>query len=180
MKLIVGLGNPRAKYQNNRHNIGYMVLDEFATSDGISWRQAKNFLSYWQQTRPFMLVKPTTFVNQSGQVVREIVSEHAVKPEDMLIVHDELDLDFGKIRLSFGGSAAGHHGVESVIKGLSTGDFARLRVGIGSPSANGSEYVLEDFNEQEKRQLPDVLARCQEAIRSYIDDGLGATMNRFN
>lgn len=188
MKLIVGLGNPGKKYANNRHNLGYMVCDQIATYQGDRWERAKDFLSIFSQKRPYMLVKPTTFVNQSGQVVREIATERAIEPEDILIVHDDLDLAFGKIRLFFGGSAAGHHGVESIIKALGTADFVRLRVGIGHPSrkasdgklADSEKHVLSDFSEAERRQLPKIIAMCQEAVRSYLDDGIDATMNRFN
>lgn len=181
MKLIVGLGNPGKKYAKNRHNIGYMVCDQIAVDQGARWERAKDFLSIFSATRPYMLVKPTTFVNQSGQVVREITTEHGIKPADILIVHDELDLAFGKIRLSFGGSAAGHQGVESIIKALGTADFVRLRIGIGHPSGVDPEkYVLSDFSQIERLQLPKIITRCGEAVRSYLDGGIDATMNRFN
>lgn len=198
MNLIVGLGNPGKKYANNRHNLGYMVLDRMAIDQGDRWERAKDFLSIFSVTRPYMLVKPTTFVNQSGQVVREIATERGVEPGDILIVHDELDLPFGKIRLFFGGFFAGHHGVESIIKALGTADFVRLRIGIGHPSrkasadakalvdrsdgklADSKKHVLSDFSEAEKEQLPKIIAKCQEAVRSYLDEGIEATMNRFN
>lgn len=188
MKLIVGLGNPGKKYASNRHNLGYMVCDQIVIDEGARWERAKDFLSIFSQKRPYMLVKPTRFVNLSGQVVREIATERAIEPADILIVHDDLDLPFGKIRLTFGGSAAGHRGVESVIKSLGTADFCRLRVGIGRPSSETTDgkppepekYVLSDFSQIEKEQLPKIIAKCQEAVRSYLDDGVEATRNRFN
>jgi len=188
MKLIVGLGNPGAKYKNNRHNIGFMVLDIFAIEEGLSWKYNRDWMCYFVKTRHYLLIKPSTYMNSSGESVKAVVDYFDIASDDVLAVHDELDLEFGKIRLSFNGSAAGHHGVESVNKGLATLDFARLRVGIGRPSQKATDgksisaekYILEDFSDKEKRGLPETIAKCEEAIKSYLDDGIEATMNRFN
>lgn len=174
MKLIVGLGNPGTKFKNNRHNIGVVVAEVFAVEMGLSWRKSRDLMCYLVKTRRFVLARPTTYMNESGESVRAMVAYYKIDPDDVLVIHDELDLPFGKLRLSFGGSAAGHRGTESVMRGLATGDFARLRVGIGKKN------VLEDFSSEEKAKLPEVVAKCQEAIMSYLDDGLEATMNRFH
>lgn len=179
MKLVVGLGNPGKKYANNRHNIGFMVVEVFAVEQGLSWKKSGDLMCYFVKTRRYIVAKPTIYMNESGESVAAIADYYKVDPEDVLVIHDELDLPFGKIRLSFGGSPAGHHGVESVIKGLATGDFARLRVGVGK-EVDGARHVLEDFTSEEKAKLPEVVAKCQEAIMSYLDDEVEATMNRFN
>ena len=181
MKLIVGLGNPGSQYRNNRHNVGYMVADMFAISEGHSWKYSKEFLSYTIKTKDFILIKPANFMNQSGECVRLIANYYKIAADDILVVHDELDLEFGKIRLSVSGSAAGHHGVESVTKSLGTAEYVRLRIGIGKPEVgSGSKYVLEDFVDEEKNKLADVIAKSEEALKSYLDSGIDATMNRFN
>lgn len=198
MKLIVGLGNPGAKYKNNRHNIGFMVVDIFAIEEGLSWKYSRDWMCHFCKTRNFILIKPSTYMNESGESAKVVVDYFSIENDDVLAIHDELDIEFGKIRLSFNGSSAGHHGVESVNRGLGTQDFARLRVGIDSPrrvsdeagrpsqkatdgkSISAERYVLEDFSDKEKRGLPEVIAKCEEAIKSYLDDGIEATMNRFN
>lgn len=184
MKLIVGLGNPGAKYKNNRHTIGFMIVDVFAIEQGLSWRYSKDWICHFSKAKDYVLVKPSTYMNESGESVKAAADFFTIEAYDILIVHDDLDLEFGKIRLSFDGSSAGHRGVESVNRGLSTQDFARLRVGIGHPMDNellGPEkYVLEDFSQEQKDKLPDIVANCEEAIKSYLDEGIEATMNRFN
>lgn len=184
MKLTVGLGNPGVKYKNNRHNIGFMIVDLFAIQQGLSWRYSRDFMCYFSKTTDYILVKPSTFMNASGESVLAAANYFEVVAADILVIHDELDLEFGKIRLSFGGSSAGHLGVESVNRSLGTGDFARLRVGIGRPSPEeniaADKYVLADFSEGQKKKLPDIIAKCEEAIKSYLAEGITATMNRFN
>ena len=198
MKLIVGLGNPEAKYKNTRHNLGFMVVDSFAKSGGLSWRYSQDFLCYYLKSSDFVLVKPSTYVNKSGESVRLISNFYKIEPKDILAVHDDLDLEFGKIRLSFDSTSAGHKGVESLIEGLGGFDFARLRIGIGHPSRNApaddkslvgktdgepssaEKYVLEDFNEGEQSELSLVIEKAISAVESYIDIGIEATMNKFN
>lgn len=188
MKLIVGLGNPGAKYKNNRHNVGFMIVDIFAIEVGLSWRYSRDFMCYFAKTKEFVLAKPSTYMNASGESVVAVCNYFEIDSADILVVHDDLDLEFGKIRLSFNGSSAGHRGVGSVNVGLGTEDFARLRFGIGRPApaatdgkpSSAERYVLEDFSDNQKDQLPEVIAKCEEAIKSYLDAGLEATMNRFN
>lgn len=187
MKLIAGLGNPGSKYQNTRHNLGFMVADSFAKSEGLSWRISRDWICYFAKTNDFVVAKPTTFMNKSGEALRSVAEFFKIDVSDILVIHDDLDLPFGKIRMSFDSMSAGHKGVESVIESLSGPDFARLRVGIGHPTPKATDgkgdpekYVLEEFSKDEVAQLPAVLAESFEAIKSYLSDGIIATMNRFN
>lgn len=197
MKLIAGLGNPSSKYANTRHNLGFMVVDAFARSEGHMWRISKDWICYFIKASDYLLIKPSTFVNKSGEAVRQVAEFFKIESFDILIVHDDLDLPFGKIRISFDSMSAGHNGVESVIESLSGPDFARLRIGIDSPRGEKSsprssgeagrpkgvdleKYVLENFSRDEVAKLPKIIKSCEEAIRSYLLDGVQAAMNRFN
>ena len=187
MKLIVGLGNPGSKYQNNRHNLGFRIADAFTKSNGLLWRVSRDLLCYFAKTSEFVLIKPTIFMNKSGEAVRSVAAFYKIDSKDILIIHDDLDLPFSKIRMSYDSMSAGHNGVESVIESLSGPDFARLRVGISHPrevgkSANmdASAYVLENFTKDEERKLKGVIMLSISAINSYLADGIQAAMNRFN
>ena len=181
MKLIAGLGNPGVKYENTRHNFGFMVADSFAKSQGLMWKISRDWVCYYAKTNEFVVVKPSTFMNKSGEAVRSVAEYFKIDSGDILAIHDDLDLLFGKIRISFDSMSAGHKGVQSVIESLSGPDFARLRVGVDHPDKDDPEkYVLEQFTKGEMKHLPEVLERSIEAIRSYLSDGVQATMNRFN
>ena len=198
MKLIVGLGNPGDKFKSTRHNLGFMVVDALVASEGLSWRYSQDLMGYFIKTSEYVLAKPSIYMNRSGETVRHMSNFYKIEPKDILAVHDDLDLDFGKIRLSFDSTSAGHKGVESLIEGLGGFDFARLRIGIGHPSRNApaddkslvgksdgepssaEKYVLEDFNEGEQSELSLVIEKAISAVESYIDIGIEATMNKFN
>lgn len=181
MKLVVGLGNPGAKYKSNRHNIGFMAIDSYAMHKSMSWRFSQDWVGYYSKGEGVVLAKSATYMNKSGVTVASIRDFYKVADKDILVVHDDLDLAFGKIRLAFGGSGAGHHGVNSVIESLATLDFGRLRVGIGHPAAGKVEdYVLVDFSEEEKKKLAEIITKSRDAIESYVADGIEATMNKFN
>ena len=182
MKLIIGLGNPGEKYRNTRHNLGYMVVDYFAKSSGLSWRYNPDWICYFAKTEEFVVVKPSTFMNKSGEAVREVINFFKINPGDVLAIHDDLDLDFGKIRISHDSQSAGHRGVDSVIESLGTFEFSRLRIGVGRSKDNmdPEKYVLEDFTQSEQDQLPAIIKTCEEAIRAYLASGVEATMNQFN
>ena len=188
MKLIIGLGNPGEKYRNTRHNLGYMVVDYFVKSSGLSWRYNPDWICYFAKTEDFVIVKPSTFMNKSGEAAREILNFFKIELKDVLAVHDDLDLNFGKIRISHDSQSAGHRGVESVIKGLGTFEFSRLRIGVGHPSrkadddkeTNPEKYVLENFTEEEQKKLPEIIKTCKESIGTYLACGVEATMNQFN
>lgn len=181
MKLIVGLGNPGKKYLDNRHNLGYMVADAFTTDRGFSWTKNKDLLCNLAKDGDIVVIKPETFMNRSGDSVRVVANFYKVDPKDILVISDDVDLEFGKIRLAFGGSSAGHRGIESTIEGLGTADFNRLRIGVGRPTVEAVEsFVLLDFLPAEKEKLGDVLKKAQEAIASFLESGIDATMNKFN
>lgn len=186
MKLIAGLGNFEEKYGKTRHNIGFRVVDEFSVKNSTSWELDRDLHCNISKTADFVLIKPTTYMNKSGVAVASVSNFYHIDTADILIVHDEIDLDFGKIRLAFNGSSAGNKGVESVIESLSTVDFARLKIGVGHPRRNENEqkavdaYVLSKFDLEEEKELPSIISKCCDAIYSYLDDGIEATMNRFN
>lgn len=188
MKLIAGLGNPDKKYSKTRHNLGYMVLDYFARENGLSWKYSQDWMCYFIKTRRYILIKPTTYMNKSGESVLSVSNYFKIDPDDVLIVYDDVDLPFGKMRLAVNGVSAGHHGLDSMIESLSTVDFGRLRVGIDRPNSKEAkgknletaDYVLEEFSHDQKKELPEVLLRSVDALNSYLDDGIEATMNRFN
>lgn len=187
MKLIVGLGNPGARYQKTRHNLGFIVVDSFIQNEGLSWRYSQDFVAYYAKSAEFIIAKPETYVNRSGIATAAICQFYQIDLKNMLVVHDDLDLPFGKIRLTFESSSAGHHGVESIMKNLGA-EFARLRIGIGRPSPKATEgksidpekYVLENFPAEEQAKLPEIIDQCCEAVNSYCQSGIEATMNRFN
>lgn len=192
MKLVAGLGNPGQKYKNNRHNLGFMVADSFAKANGLSWRYGQDLMCYWIKTSTYVLIKPVTYMNKSGESVRSVCDFYKIEPGDVLVICDDLDLPFGKIRMTFNGSAGGHHGIESTIESLATMDFARLRIGIGPIEPIGEsgppiskeqkviEHVLSDFSGGEKEKLEEVIKKAVGAVQSYVDDGVEATMNRYN
>src|SRR3989344_2002352 len=188
MKLIIGLGNPGIKYKNTRHNLGFMVVDSFAKNNGLSWRYNPDWICYFAKTDEFVVVKPSTFMNKSGEAVREVINFFKINPGDVLAIHDDLDLDFGKLRISHDSQSAGHRGVDSVIESLGTFEFSRLRIGVGHPKRTGGDgqqtdpekYVLENFTDDEQKKLPEIIKICEEAISAYLASGVEATMNQFN
>lgn len=183
MKLIVGLGNPGKEHVNNRHNLGYMVVEKFAQEEGLSWQSNLDWICYFAKTGTYLVIKPTTFMNKSGEAIVKVAAFFKIKAEDVIIVYDELDLPFAKIRLAFNGLSAGHKGIESAIVSLGTIDFGRLRVGVGrpdNPKQDVSDFLLSDFNKEEAKKLPNLIESGAIALRAYLADGLSATMNRFN
>ena len=183
MKLMVGLGNPGQKYAKNRHNVGFMVVDALVKNMGRPWEKNADLMCDYAHEGEIIVMKPTIFMNQSGEAVVAVAHFYKIETRDILVVHDDLDLDFGKIRLAFDSSSAGHKGVESVISALGSIDFARLRVGLGrsvNQQQDPADFVLEDFTGEEFELLGKVIAKCVEAINSFINEGIEATMNRFN
>lgn len=181
MKLIIGLGNPGKKYINNRHNLGYMVVDQLVAKKGLTFKRDADLMCFIAKDKEAVYIKPTTFMNDSGNSARAVARYFKIGPKDILVIYDELDLSFGNIKLSFNGTSAGHRGVESMIECLSTMDFGRLRIGIGKPQkGDGTGHVLDDFLPQEKAQLDKLLDRCVLAVESFLAEGIEATMNRFN
>jgi len=190
MKLIVGLGNPGLRYANNRHNIGFMCLNHFAKKQEIhldsKQGQARTGTGEINGEK-IVLARPQTFMNASGESVSRLVQRYKIEPGDLIVIHDDLDLPLGKIRIRQGGSSAGHKGIESIINELGSQDFIRVRIGIGRPNdadeaseADVIDYVLNDFSPDEKKIITEVIPMVSEAILCLLNEGLTATMNRYN
>ena len=184
-KLIVGLGNPGPKYEQNRHNVGFHCLDALARAHDLSYTGLKARARIARGVilgHPVILAKPLTFVNDSGWAVRGLLLRHGYGPEDLLVVHDDLDLSIGRIRLRPHGSSAGHKGVQSIIRALGTDGFVRLRVGIGRPPAGVEvvDYVLSDFSEEERIVMSAAYEEAIAGIETFLQRGLHEAMNQHN
>ena len=187
MKLIVGLGNPGRQYAHNRHNLGFMCVRYFARQHAISWdkKQGKARGGWGEIAGDRVVVaQPRTYMNSSGQSVHLLVKKYRIDLNDLIVIHDDLDLPLGKIRLRHGGGSGGHKGIESVVASLGSPDFVRLRVGIGRPpDASDSEimeYVLSNFTPEEERIVREVIPRVGDALFCLLSEGLTAAMNKYN
>ena len=183
--LIVGLGNPGPKYAGHRHNIGFLVVDELAGQWGASWFREKfkgEMAKVTVGDEDVVLLKPLTYMNLSGESVQAAMRFFRVPLANVICVHDELDLDFGVVRLKVGGGTAGHNGLKSVVQHCGGPDFVRCRVGIGRPSG-GQEphsYVLSDFSRDEGARLTEPIDLAVEMLRAAVLEGPRAAMNRFH
>jgi PTH1 family peptidyl-tRNA hydrolase len=180
---VIGLGNPGRDYERSRHNVGFLVVDELARrrSARVTDRAAKSLTGRVRVgDRELVLAKPQTMMNLSGLAGKALRAKYGVPLERTLVVHDELDLPFGRLRIRKGGSSAGNHGMDSLIASFGSKDFIRFRVGIGRPPGNGVDYVLSPFTAGEQTQLPDVVARVADAVLLTIEHGLERAMTEFN
>lgn len=174
-KLLVGLGNNEKEYEGTRHNIGFDCADEFAKiNDFPDWTIKKDFKCMFTQSEVggtrVIIIKPTTMMNLSGQAVQAAMSFYKIKPEDMAVVHDELDIDFGNIRTRMGGSSAGHNGIKSIIEVIGE-DFGRVRIGIGPKTPeqiDSADFVLAKFNKDEQTQLPLLKREVAAILSEYV------------
>lgn len=184
LKLIVGLGNPGLQYARNRHNVGFMVVDELARRLGASWvrRGHAEVAEARAGTGKFWLMKPQTFMNLSGDAVLVFARFHKLGPEEILVAHDDMDLPFGRVRLRLGGSAGGSNGVKSVIARLGTDRFARLKVGVSRPPPGWEvvNWVLSNFQPAEAALLQDVVRVGADALEASLRDGVLKAQNAFN
>ena len=181
LQLIVGLGNPGSKYALTRHNVGFMAVDALAQTWGLTWQEKSKFHGWMAQGQGVMLLKPNTYMNHSGQAVQSVCHWFKIMPRYVLVIYDDLDLPFGRLRLRKQGSAGGHNGMKSIIQHLGTQEFPRLRIGIGRPSVGDSaHYVLDEFNSEQKEQLPVILAQVVRVIELAMQQGLDQAMNRCN
>ncbi|HEY2936075.1 MAG TPA: aminoacyl-tRNA hydrolase [Gaiellaceae bacterium] len=182
--LVVGLGNPGREYATHRHNVGHMVVDELARRHGTSWRS--KFSGQLAELRidghRVALLKPETFMNESGRSVAAAQRFFKLEPDAILVVHDEVDLDVGRLQARFGGGLAGHNGLRSVASHLKTPDFLRLRVGVGRPERGDprpvADYVLSDFDET--TDVAELVARAADAVETLDAEGLERAQARFN
>jgi len=181
--LVIGLGNPGREYERSRHNLGFLVADELARRRGgrITDRAAKSLTGKIRLgDRELVLAKPQTMMNLSGLAAKALRAKYDIPLDRVLVVHDDLDLPFGRLRIRRGGSSAGNHGMDSVIESFGTKDFIRFRVGIGRPPGNGVDYVLSPFTESERAQLPEIVARVADAVQVAAEHGLERAMTDFN
>ena len=206
MWLIVGLGNPGRKYERNRHNIGFRVVDELARRHGMGGFRdrfggevASGALSVGGRPHKAVLLKPMEFMNLSGFAVQRAVQFHDIDIDKLIVIHDEIDIDFGRLKLKSGGGHGGHNGLRSIAAQLATGDFLRIRVGVGKPgpkagSANEAAakaaardrdtrvagYVLSDFPSDVSAEVDALIARAADAAEAIVGDGIRAAMNKFH
>lgn len=191
MKLIIGLGNPGEKYDNSRHNLGFAVVDELVNKlDVGDWGLDKKLKCEIVKSGELILIKPQTFMNNSGMAVALVADYYKIAPEDIIVIHDNLDLMLGKIKVRKGGAAAGHHGVESVIKALGTDQFIRVRLGIGNQrshlgehhrvSFEAEKFVLDKFSPKEHSEIKNLVKHAVRALEILIEGGIGLAQNQFN
>jgi PTH1 family peptidyl-tRNA hydrolase len=186
--LVVGLGNPGPGYAKNRHNAGFMVADLLAARIGARFGRARRAASelaegFLGSGGPKLLIaKPATFMNLVGGPTVNLATFYKVPPSQIICMHDELDLDFGTVRVKFGGGEGGHNGLRSVTKSLSTKDYVRVRIGIGRPPGrmSGADYVLHDFTATERKELDFLLDRAADMTESVILHGVEPTQNKFH
>lgn len=199
MRLIVGLGNPGGKYQSTRHNIGFMVAEKLV-KDKLSlypslkaWKKDQDIHAEWCKIEDTIVCKPQTFMNLSGTAVAALARLYKIKPADIWVIHDDIDLPLGKVRIRMGGGSAGHRGIESIIRALGSGDFIRFRLGIGRgklevirhtdinmPRQNVEKYVISPFTDHEAGDVKKLIKHAREALEIAMDDGVEKAMNRFN
>lgn len=185
MKLIVGLGNPGKRYEGTRHNLGFLVVDRLASQNGIVLES--NLCDAWVgegaiEGEKVMLAKPQTYMNRSGQAVGSLLQANGIATGDLVVINDDLDLPFGRIRIRPSGSAGGHRGLISIMESLAGAQFLRVRVGIGRPPEGMEpvEYVLEPFNSNELEGLSEFVARAAESVSCLVRDGIERAMASYN
>lgn len=184
--LVVGLGNPGPEYAATRHNVGFQVVEVLGDEHRIRLARHKRGHAQAGEGRVaghhVVLVEPLSFMNESGGPVKAIMAFYGVEADRLVVVHDELDIPFGAIRAKLGGGDNGHNGLKSIRKSIGTGDFFRVRVGIGRPVGrqDPAEYVLKPFGTTERKELVEVVQRAADTASSLVTDGLESTQNRFN
>jgi PTH1 family peptidyl-tRNA hydrolase len=185
MKVIVGLGNPGVKYRNNRHNVGFMVVDEIAKKQNSVFK--KGFLANGYTAKiaigkkNVILLKPATFMNNSGLCVRKIAAKYGVAPSDLLIIYDDADLPLGAIRIKKSGSSGGHQGMASIIDNLGTSEIARVRIGIDKSARQDlADYVLSDFSSEEKEEINQAILTATSACIDWVNSEIEPVMANYN
>lgn len=181
MKLIVGLGNPGKEYSNTRHNVGFMIIDQFIQNN--NWQE--KFDGLYQivniQGEKVLFLKPMTYMNLSGNAVSKAVHYYDISIDDILIIQDDMDMDFGKIKLKKNSSAGGHNGIKSIISSLGVDSFCRLKIGIGhNRSQDTVDYVLGKFSKSELNYFSENALLFQNILESFIFNGADVTMNKYN
>lgn len=184
MKLIVGLGNPGIEYKFTRHNFGSFIIEALAQELGANFKRSifakSRIAKAIYHDEEILLLLPLTFMNLSGRAVNYILRKYKIALNDILVVCDDTNLDFGKIRIKPAGSDGGHNGLKSIISSLQSREFARLRIGIGSAGKDLAKYVLEDFSKEEKKELKSYAESAVKACLLWIKSGIEEAMNKFN
>ena len=181
MKLIAGLGNIGDKYCFTRHNAGFMVLDKLALDNDFSFREENKLKCFLAKSGDIIYIKPTTFMNLSGEAVRAVMDYYKINVKDILIVYDDIALDLGRIRFRANGSDGGHNGIKSIIKHVGTKEFDRLKIGIGpQPNIPSENFVLQNFPKEQLEELKEILKRADEAIEFYLKNDIQKAQNKFN
>ena len=184
--LVVGLGNPGAKYENTRHNVGFMTADTLAGRNGEPIRRVKYHALTSEAViggQSVLLMKPTTFMNLSGQAVSEAARFYKIPADHVLVISDDVDLPLGKLRIRKSGSAGGHNGLKHIIQLLGTDQFPRLKIGVGGkphPDYNMADWVLGQFQGEDKKTIDDAVARAADAVECLLADGIDRAMNQYN
>jgi len=183
--LLIGLGNPGREYRDNRHNIGFMLIDRLAVrldARGMKLQSKAIVIGALYEERKLILAKPQTYMNLSGQSVQGLLHFYKIPPENLIVAHDDLDLPLGTIRIRPGGGAGGQRGMASTIERLGTQDFPRLRLGIGRPPGrmDAAAYVLQNFSRDDLLIVSETLDRAADAVLTFVTDGLNKAMNKFN
>lgn len=185
MKVIVGLGNPGRKYERTRHNAGFIAVDELAKSLRVAISQEKHHAFIGRarvDSEEAVLVKPQTYMNDSGRAVAALLRDTYTAASDLIVIHDELDLPLGSVRVKTGGGHGGHNGLRSIIEHLGSGDFIRVRIGVGRPavSVDAADYVLSPFLAEEWEIADQAFARAADAVKGILREGPARAMNIFN
>jgi len=187
MLLVVGLGNPGREYASHRHNVGFMTVDELcrkARADAFREKFSGVYARAELGDEPAILLKPMTYMNESGRSVQPAMAFFKVEPKDVIVIHDELDLPFGEVRLKFSGGHAGHNGLRSIVASAGTADFGRVRIGISRPPpgfhGEVADYVLSNFDALERAALPDILAKAADSVLDVARRGFAAAMKVRN
>lgn len=184
--LVVGLGNPGAKYENTRHNVGFLVADELAERDGSPIRRLKHHALISNAVlgnQGVLLMKPTTYMNLSGEAVGEAARFYKIPADHVLIISDDVDLPLGKLRIRKSGSAGGHNGLKNIIQHLGTDQFPRLKIGVGGkphPDYNMADWVLGQLKGEDKKVMDEAVKRAADAIEYLLANGIDRAMNQFN
>ena len=185
MKMIIGLGNPGKEYAQTKHNVGFMVIDAIADELNVAVEkkqcQALTQTANWDGQK-ILLVKPQTFMNLSGQAVMELLHYYNDRIDDLLVIHDDLDLPPGQLRFKQGGGAGGHNGIKNIIAHLGTQEFPRIKVGVGDkpPRMDLADYVLSRFSKEDREKMEQAFKDAAEAVEVMITEGADAAMNQFN
>ena len=185
MKLIIGLGNPGKDYKNTRHNIGFLAADYIADQNHLIFKECgfnSQISTGTAYKESIIIAKPQTYMNLSGEAVSGITEHYNLTPKDIIVIHDDMDIEFGRIKIKTRGGSAGHRGIESIIYNLQSDEFTRIRAGIGKPAVDTIpvDFVLQDFTETENKLLSNILVNINDCIETIIKSGTQTAMNKFH